>query len=349
MSGAETVGTLLADIANLINDGLRILSFADKRQWGLDEHEQVRALQEALDDAKKDFQDLPRLLNGQFHYERDRKYESIEELRTIRASFGAHVNDLKEWTRSGGPINPIWVRDTKRLQKDLHRAQCRTAKRIFTSTQEESARCLGAFLVHRVQRSWSNKEAAAAAASEYQRRYLDELLACREVGSFQRFGDRDIAFVCDFCDGHIVWDDLDSMPSARAADLAHADVASPVSPVSPVHQAPYWQAVGLSRTASEEKQVVFAPVAIANHVAPPPGSWTARLVCPYCEELGRQPRDEGDDADDGYRPDGEFEDLAELQEHLEWQHASTSLARGQMLQLQQQPTSPRSQSNCLIM
>jgi hypothetical protein len=75
MSGAETVGTLLADIANLINDGLRILSFADKRQWGLDEHEQVRALQEALDDAKKDFQDLPRLLNGQFHYERDRKCE----------------------------------------------------------------------------------------------------------------------------------------------------------------------------------------------------------------------------------------------------------------------------------
>jgi hypothetical protein len=29
----------------------------------------------ALDDAKKDFQELPRLLNGQFHYERDRKRE----------------------------------------------------------------------------------------------------------------------------------------------------------------------------------------------------------------------------------------------------------------------------------
>lgn len=77
MSRAETVGTLLADIANLINDGLRILSLADKRQWGLDEHEQVRALQEALDDAKKDFQDLPKLVNGQFHYERDRKREFL--------------------------------------------------------------------------------------------------------------------------------------------------------------------------------------------------------------------------------------------------------------------------------
>jgi hypothetical protein len=187
---------------------------------------------------------------------------------------------------------------------------------------------------------WSNREASAA-NGEYKKRYLDELLACKDVGSFQRFGENDIAFVCDFCDGHIVWEDLDNMPNARSADLAHADVTSPISPVSPIHQAPYWQATGITRTASEEKQIIFAPVAIANHVAPLHGDWAARLVCPYCEEIGKQPRDEDDD-EDGYRPDGEFEDVAALQEHLEWEHGSTSLARGNQ-------AAATSQNNCLIM
>jgi hypothetical protein len=68
----DSVGTLLADIANLIHDGLRILGFVDKSQWGPDEHEQVRALEEALDDAKKDFQELSQLVNGQFYYQHDR-------------------------------------------------------------------------------------------------------------------------------------------------------------------------------------------------------------------------------------------------------------------------------------
>ena len=75
MSGADSVGTLLADVANLINDGLRILSFSDKRHWGQDEHEQVRALERVLDEAKKDFQELSPLVNGQFNYENDRKRE----------------------------------------------------------------------------------------------------------------------------------------------------------------------------------------------------------------------------------------------------------------------------------
>jgi len=68
----DSVGTLLADIANLIHNGLRILGFADKSQWGPDEHEQVHALEEALDDAKKDFQELSQLVNGQFYYQNDR-------------------------------------------------------------------------------------------------------------------------------------------------------------------------------------------------------------------------------------------------------------------------------------
>lgn len=68
----ETVGSLLAVIANSLNDGLRILMFADKRTWGPDEFEQLRLLEEALDEAKKDFQELPDLVNGRTYYENDR-------------------------------------------------------------------------------------------------------------------------------------------------------------------------------------------------------------------------------------------------------------------------------------
>jgi hypothetical protein len=69
----ETVGTLLAAIANSINDGLRIMMYADKRAWGPDEFEQLRLLEETLDNAKKDFQSLPALVHGRGYYEHDRK------------------------------------------------------------------------------------------------------------------------------------------------------------------------------------------------------------------------------------------------------------------------------------
>ncbi len=69
----DTVGSLLANIATSLQDGLRILMFADKRGWGPDEFEQVRALEEALDEAKKDFQDMAPLVNGQLYYEKDRR------------------------------------------------------------------------------------------------------------------------------------------------------------------------------------------------------------------------------------------------------------------------------------
>lgn len=72
---AETVGSLLAEIATALQDGLRILMFADKRGWGPDEFEQVRAVEEALDEAKRDFQAMAPLVNGQFYYENDRRRE----------------------------------------------------------------------------------------------------------------------------------------------------------------------------------------------------------------------------------------------------------------------------------
>lgn len=73
MSGFDSVGSLLAEIASLLVEGLRIFSLADKRHWGQDECEQVRALEEALNEAKKDFQELCPLVNGQAQYEHDRK------------------------------------------------------------------------------------------------------------------------------------------------------------------------------------------------------------------------------------------------------------------------------------
>jgi hypothetical protein len=69
----ESVGSLLAVIANSINDGLRIMVFADKQGWGPDEFAQMRLLEEVLDEAKKDFQTLPTLVHGRGYYEHDRK------------------------------------------------------------------------------------------------------------------------------------------------------------------------------------------------------------------------------------------------------------------------------------
>lgn len=68
-----TVGSLLAVIANSIQDALRILMFADKRAWGSPEFEQLRLLEETLDEAKRDFQELPAFINGRVYYENDQQ------------------------------------------------------------------------------------------------------------------------------------------------------------------------------------------------------------------------------------------------------------------------------------
>lgn len=388
MSSFETIGTLLAAIAHLITDGLRILSLADKRQWGLDEQEQVHALERVLDDAKKDFQGLSPLVNGQIYYENDRKRksfilsyrllhdsvlvlsrtwcpwtsirhvngvakaerrrninivnlslgdgrmltqvfsdESIEELRLLRLKFDAHIQNLRDWSRSGGPINPIWVRETHGLQTELHRAQCRAARRIFTSEKEASARCLGAFLVYRKQRQWANKRPSEREV-DHQNKAREELVACNSIGSFERFGDGDVAFICDYCDGHMIWEDLENMPSIRTAHEAEmaptspdsaTSPTSPTSPVAPAAQTPQWQATGFTAHGHREKQIVYAPVVIANHIVPQHADYIAGLICPYCEELAGEPKEEYDEEEE-YRPDNCFEDVAALQEHLEWEH-----------------------------
>lgn len=77
---SETVGSLLADIANAINDTLRILMFADKTHWESDEFEQVRTVDDTLNEAKRDFQELGSLVKGSFYYERDRRRTCVRSL-----------------------------------------------------------------------------------------------------------------------------------------------------------------------------------------------------------------------------------------------------------------------------
>ncbi|GKT58685.1 hypothetical protein ColTof4_10316 [Colletotrichum tofieldiae] len=336
---SPTVGSLLAAIATLISDGLRIFQLADKRQWGPDEHEQLRLLEDVLDDAKKDFQELSVLVNGQRYYMNDRKPHSIAELRVLHSKFELHVANFKDWARIGGPINPVWARDTTELRRELHRAQCRAARRIFAAEQETSARCLGAFLVYRKQREWRNRPALNE--EEHHRRHVEEVVACNTIGKFERFGDGNIAFVCDFCDGHLVWEDLESMPSLRAAEESSTSPISPTSPTSPTAQMPHWQATGFTASKRrEEKTVVFAPLAIASHMAPYQGDWVARLLCPFCDEA---PYTEGGNDDDDMRnplDDSGFEDLQAFQEHLDWQHTAASIPAVPL---------PKAAKECLVM
>ena len=262
----------------------------------------------------------------------------------MKVHFNTHVQNLRDWSRSGGPINPIWIRETHQLQRDLHRAQCRAARRIFATEKESTARCLGAFLVHRKQREWANNKAVRD-LEEYQRRYREELVACNTIGAFQRFSEHDIAFVCDYCDGHIVWEDLETMPSIRTAQET---TVSPISPVSPTTNNPHWQATGFTINGHQEKQIVFAPVAIANHMAPDedewrPADWQASFLCPFCEEDSGVPQEEYDEEDPD-RPDlNGHEDLKALQEHLEWQHTTAPPQTSVPVAI------PAASSNCVVM
>ncbi|KAG6132176.1 hypothetical protein E4U12_003310 [Claviceps purpurea] len=361
MGSSDTVGSVLAEIANLLGDGLRIFSFADKRHWGPDEHEQVQALKAALNQAKRDFQHLCPLVNGQAQYEHDRTYETIRELGILRTRFIAHVRQLKDWSRSGGPINAVWIRETQSLQQDLHRAQCRAAGRIFTSLHESSQRCLGAFLVRRAQRALAasnlppppplppssssqqqqhgqGQQQQDITKKQIEERQLRELGACTQTGSFSRFED-DVAFICDFCDGHLLWTDLESVPTKRIPTYKPKPPPSSSSSPSPSPSASAsasastsasgrgfttdacWQATGLTSTGPEEKTVIFAPVVIANHVVPVHGDWRARMTCPYCEEDSQQPQEKDDEEPVVERREDVFEDVGEMQAHLEWLHA----------------------------
>lgn len=167
---------------------------------------------------------------------------------------------------------------------------------------------------------------------------MEEVVACNTIGKFERFGDRDIAFVCDFCDGHVVWEDLESIPAGRAAQDA---TSIPVSPVSPTTQLPHWQSTAISNSNHEPKTVVFAPLAIANHIAPYQGDWVARLECPYCDEAPYiEPGEDGDDEMRTAQDESGFEDLAAFQEHLEWQHTAVSLPAVSL---------PKAAKDCVVM
>ncbi|KAK3359002.1 hypothetical protein B0T25DRAFT_82611 [Lasiosphaeria hispida] len=372
MSGGgdpATVGSLLAAIATSLTEALRILMFADKRQWGPDEFEQIRALEEALDDAKKDFQEMAPLVHGQFYYQNDRTVTSLLELRKLLEKFTFHTQNFKDWARQGGPINPIWARETGELKRELHRAQCRAARRIFAAEQEGS-RCLGAFQVHRQQKRneaerqrrerarselppWQQQheqtvedEAArqrgeapqtASAHSSLRRSTSLEALVpvCNAVGRFERLGEHDAAFVCDFCDGFIVWPDLRRLPSARM-------------PPAPGSTYPNWQAAGVSSGADGEdsagvnKVLVFPPLAIANHVAPESGEWQAHILCPYCDEYTYLDQGEDSEEDVKYAQDEKgFASLEKFREHLEWYHTA--------LPVPAIPALPASTSNCRVM
>ncbi|ROW02803.1 hypothetical protein VSDG_01808 [Cytospora chrysosperma] len=398
----DTVGTLLAAIANAINDSLRLLMFADKTHWGPDEFEQVRALEDALDEAKEDFQQLGPLLKGSLYYENDRRPESIQELRSLRAGFLNHAQTFQYWLRRGGPIDPLWVNETGRLKRELRRAQRRAAARIFASQQADIAggpgqRCLGAFEVYRKQRtlderrkqyeqeqnwqryestrgeeagrqqphqripSWEQQTPVMGAhmvdavemgqmgkAQQYSQQPgaesheakktmkatvtnpstppLEELVpACNLVGHFERFGDRDVAFACDYCDGFVVWEDLARMPTERDPSAVAAGVT----------EQPNWQAKGKSLSTAEDKTVVFAPLAIANHLPPDVGDWQARILCPFCDDYNYY--EQGEEDDTKYAQDERgLGSLRELQEHLEWYHTSTAM-----------PTLPS--ANCVVM
>lgn len=246
-----------------------------------------------------------------------------------------HIQNIREWSRSGGPVNAVWVRDTKSLQRELHRAQCRAAQRVFNSAKETSQRCLGAFIIHRKQRAWVAARRAGTSDYDCQRRQIDEVNECHIIGGFERFGDLDMAFVCDFCDGHLIWDDIERIPTTRAGADSLQEPASaggwggsllPTStPLQDTYNATWgeWQATGITQSGQQAKQVIYPPVAIASHISPIQGDWLARLMCPLCED-STEPQDI-DDEEEIWQPENKFEDLAALQEHLEWEHAPSAL------------------------
>jgi hypothetical protein len=150
-------------------------------------------------------------------------------------------------------------------------------------------------------------------AENTRRESLEALVPdCNKVGTFERFGDADVAFICDFCDGHIVWAGVAGMPAARTQPTSAVDA-----------RYPNWAASAPSPTPGEApRSVVFAPLAVANHLPPQgPQAWEARLWCPFCDEYTYH--GQFDDEQTRYaQPDEGFETLADFQAHLEFWHTA---------------------------
>ncbi|KAB5575613.1 hypothetical protein GE09DRAFT_1092696 [Coniochaeta sp. 2T2.1] len=211
--------------------------------------------------------------------------------------------------------------------------------RVGGSEEGVGGRCLGAEIVHRAwkgrkkdagtETKWREGEIAGWRQEEERRKgkgivrqrerrgSLEGVVpVCNSVGRFERLGSEDMAFVCDYCDGFMVWPNLAEVPDERSR---------PGSLTAEGY--PNWAARGRRCTVKEEeeetKDVVFAPLAIANHVPPRHGEWMSRIVCPYCEEYTYI--DSGDDGDGErkWTPEQEgFESVERFGEHLAWSHSA---------------------------
>lgn len=273
--------------------------------------------------------------------------------------------------------------ETTQLKRELHRAQCRAVRRIHSTYQQTRARCIGAQHVYKIQQRHKQQQQQPDLGDRQQKEQqrLEETAACNQTGAFERFGDTDVAFVCDFCDGHIVWEDLREMPATRtflddlstsqgpgggeeleqmsatvvghlappgmwsketmpfSTGIAIDSVGSNKSkaPASGAPQLPpvdirddsyasaqrQWQALGYSKTKGSEKPIVFAPLAIANHIPPEGmGEWQAGLLCPFCDDYYYVEQGDPDADKIKYiQNENGFEGMNALKEHLEWYHA----------------------------
>jgi hypothetical protein len=288
---------------------------------------------------------LSALVGGGMYFELDTGGQTLGELRVLVVKFRTHEGLFGDWVRAGGPINPLWVRETRVLGRELGRAMRRGARRIWEgtrlATEDGAGRCLGGEVVWTaVRREREEVKGDRGLEERGMARWLDEGMGvtdakgkgkgregqrrgsleavvpeCNSVGRFERLGDEDVAFVCDYCDGSLMWTNLADVPTQRS--LAG----------SLVEGYPNWAATGRKvrvRDGEEEaKTVVFAPLAIGNHVPPKFGDWMSRLICPYCEAYTYI--DAGDDGG-GERKwvteQGGFETMAAFQEHLQWSHTA---------------------------
>lgn len=322
----ETVGTLLTFIAGSLSSALRTLSLADKTHWGPDEYEQVGALEEASASLRRDLAEMAALVGGGLYYENDTRAESLQELGALARRFESHAGVFKEWLRCGGRIEAAWARETVGLGRELGRAMRRAARRVFVGEEEgteSGGRCLGAWVVGRaVRRVREGREEEDQGRAVWQREEeegrrrgsLESVVPdCNAVGKFERMDleTGDVAFVCDYCDGFIVWPDLESVPSCRSA-----------VGTTTTGGWPNWKALGRSKADGEEKEVVFGPLAIANHMPPRPGEWMARLICEYCEEYTYIDQGDGDGERKWMQDEGGFTSLTAFQEHLLWTHTA---------------------------
>ncbi|KLU89934.1 hypothetical protein MAPG_08901 [Magnaporthiopsis poae ATCC 64411] len=336
--------------------------FADKRQWGPDEFEQVRALEEALDEAKRDFQAMSRLVSGQFFYERDRNSKSVEELRNLNTRLSFHRPNAIGMLSPGAAAAidleqgvvithapPNQPRHQQTLGQQLQPGFLKSPPPGKGGGGVHSA-ANGNHGTGQQQPEQPHPQPQQAQPSsppppqgpQANPFGLEALVPeCNAIGGFEKFGDRDVAFACDYCDGFLVWEDLDRMPSrTRNLELRLQHPSTANGGYGYYGGYPDWQAEALSVSTGEPKGVVFAPVAIANHLPPDNGDWRARVLCPYCDEYTYFDQGEEGGETKYAQDDRGLLGMTEFQEHLEWYHGAGLLPM---------PSMPTKKTNCTVM